>query len=189
MMINVYDLKQYVYCPRIIYWYYCAPVKFHTSYKMEWGTEKHQEEKNKEIRRTFERYELQEAETYFEYPVDNDVLSGKLDLLLISPDKKYIPVEYKFTRSSKMLAHKVQLYGYALILQEVFNTTVNEGFLYYPRLKELEKVEIKPSHFKKVYDIIKEVNKIVEDAYFPDVSFNSNKCNSCEFQLFCNDTI
>ena len=40
-MINVYDLKQYVYCPRVIYWYYCAPVKFHETYKMQWGAEKH----------------------------------------------------------------------------------------------------------------------------------------------------
>jgi len=187
-MINVYDLKQYIYCPRIIYWYYCAPVKFHESYKMKWGTEKHQEEKNKEIRRSFERYELQDAEMLFEYQVNTDILSGKLDLLLIS-NEKYVPVEYKFTRSSNSFSHKVQLYGYALILQGIYNTKVDKGFLYYPRSKEIIKVTINNSNFEKIYDIIGSINNIIENYEFPDVDSNESKCYGCEFNLFCNDVV
>lgn len=188
MMINVYDLKQYIYCPRIIYWYYCAPVRFHETYKMQWGAEKHEEEKNKEIRRNFERYGLQEAEEHFEFKIDNGVLSGKLDLLLISNDK-YIPVEYKFTSASNSFSHKVQLYGYALILSDVYNKKIDKGFLYYPRQKDLIEVTINSSHYKKVQDIIESITKIIEEACLPDVDFNENKCGSCEFQLFCNDTM
>lgn len=187
-MINTFDLKNYTYCPRIIYWYYCAPVKFHKPYKMEWGAQMHEEERHKEIRRKLERYELASAELNFEYKLSNDSITGKVDLLLIS-DQQYIPVEYKFTRACKMLAHKVQLYAYAWLIEQTFNTTVESGFLYYPRLKELEKVEIKPSHYRKVCDIIKGIQQIVRESSLPDVEFNENKCNSCEFQLFCNDTV
>lgn len=187
-MINVYDLKQYIYCPRIIYWYYCSPIKFHQSYKMEWGAEQHKDEQRKEIRRSLERYELSEAVQHFEYPIDNNILTGKLDLLLISGNT-YVPVEYKFTRTSNVFSHKIQLYGYALLLEEVFKTKVKFGFLYYPRLKELEKITINASHFDKVRDIIKSVEKIVEDVYLPDVEVSENKCYSCEFYLFCNDCV
>ena len=187
-MINVYDLKQYVYCPRVIYWYYCAPVKFHETYKMQWGAEKHKEEKSKEIRRKFERYGLEHAQEYYEYPIDNGILSGKLDLLLIS-ENKYVPIEYKFTSSSKNFGHKAQLYGYALILSDVYNTKIDKGYLYYPRQKEIVELPIKDSHFKKVREIIKSINQIIEEAYLPDVESKENKCYSCEFQLFCNDTV
>lgn len=188
MILNVFDLKNYIYCPRILYWYYCSPVKFKETFKMQWGAKKHEEEKYKELRRTFARYGLENADMHFEIPFNNDTLSGKLDLLLIN-NNTYIPVEYKFTKATKSLAHKLQLYGYALLLENTYNTTIDHGYLYYPRPKQIEKIDIKPSHKKKVCDIINAINELVESEVLPDVKFSENKCYNCEFLLFCNDTV
>lgn len=37
MMLRVSDLKQFIYCPRIVYYNYVMPVEKKTTYKMEHG--------------------------------------------------------------------------------------------------------------------------------------------------------
>ena len=49
---TVTDLKQYMYCPRIVYYTYCMPLLRPTTFKMEEGIVTHGEEKARERRRS-----------------------------------------------------------------------------------------------------------------------------------------
>ncbi len=41
MMLKVSDVKQYLYCPRIVYYTYVAPVPRRITFKMRYGKEQH----------------------------------------------------------------------------------------------------------------------------------------------------
>jgi len=48
----VTDLKQFAYCPRVVYYSYCLPLIRPMTYKMKAGQEAHVEEKGREQRRS-----------------------------------------------------------------------------------------------------------------------------------------
>lgn len=185
-LIRVSDLKQYPYCPRIIYWTYCCPVEPPATYKMEWGKEQHTEEEQKELRRTLDRFGLKSGEKRFGVQIFGAGLSGKLDLLIITDDE-LIPVEYKYTRDPSAPGHYAQLYGYALALKEQFSTPVKRGFLWYPRLKEIEEVSITPEAIFKIKREIAEIKELINKSLLPKPATNKAKCEPCEFNRFCND--
>ena len=80
-MIRISDLKQFLYCPRIIYWNYCCPVKPPPTYKMNWGKSQHLDQEGLELRRNLCKYGLDEGEKLFGIEVSGAGLTGKLDLL------------------------------------------------------------------------------------------------------------
>lgn len=81
---HVTDIKQYVYCPRVIYYTYVMPVHKKVSFKMEYGREQHNELNKKEKRRGMRSYDLVGGERYFHFPVESRGLGlyGKLDMLI-----------------------------------------------------------------------------------------------------------
>jgi len=187
-MITISDLKQYLYCPRIIYWRIVQPVNVAPTFKMKWGKKKHEKEKIKEVRRKINRYGVPEGERFFELSLDDGFLSGKIDMAIHKTDpEEWIPVEFKFTRDKYRLNHIVQLLGYAALLENNYGTTVRKGFLLYPRLGKLEKIDISSKDMKKVYSTVEGVRKIIVNQEFPEGSKNLKRCNECEYLLFCND--
>ncbi|TDA68817.1 MAG: type I-A CRISPR-associated protein Cas4/Csa1 [Clostridia bacterium] len=65
MLLKVSDIKQYLYCPRIIYFTYVLPVEKKTTTKMATGKEEHVTVARKEARRRLRLYGLEEAARYF----------------------------------------------------------------------------------------------------------------------------
>jgi len=61
----VTDLKQFAYCPRVVYYSYCLPLIRPVTYKMEAGREAHLDEKGREERRSLRAYGLREGERSF----------------------------------------------------------------------------------------------------------------------------
>ena len=55
---RVTDLKQYVYCPRILYYHTCLPRVRPTTYKMEASIEAHALEPDRERRRSLRAWVL-----------------------------------------------------------------------------------------------------------------------------------
>jgi len=57
---RVTDLKQWVYCPRVLYYAMCLPKIRPTTYKMKAGIEAGQSEEGREERRSLRPYGLKE---------------------------------------------------------------------------------------------------------------------------------
>src|SRR5579884_2628016 len=90
--LRVNDLKQYEYCPRIVFYNTVMPVDRKVTVKMERGKEEELRLDALEKRRNLRRYQLGTGERRFHVWVDSPAhgLSGKLDLLIVSP-KGYFP--------------------------------------------------------------------------------------------------
>jgi CRISPR-associated exonuclease Cas4 len=69
MEIRATDLKQFVFCPRYIYFTYVQPVPKVPTLKMIQGRVEHIEHQNKERRRGLRSYNLVEGARHFHYPV------------------------------------------------------------------------------------------------------------------------
>ena len=99
-LLEVTDLKQYRYCPRIVFFRYCLPRIRPVTYKMEEGIRAHEEEATREARRGLTLYGLPDGERIPSvYLADSALgLHGRVDLVIAVPARagavEAIPVEY-----------------------------------------------------------------------------------------------
>ncbi|MDI3281650.1 MAG: CRISPR-associated protein Cas4, partial [Bacillota bacterium] len=96
--LTVTDIKQYFYCPRIVYFLHVLPVDRRPTAKMAYGKEEHLRLDALEKRRRLARYGLAEGERRFHVFLHSERwnLAGLLDLLIIAPGG-YFPVEFKYS--------------------------------------------------------------------------------------------
>jgi CRISPR-associated exonuclease Cas4 len=117
--LNVSDLKQYLYCPRVVWFRYCQPVHRPVTYKMQDGKSRGEHVAELEQRRSLKAYGLHTAHRSFEVWLDSDQLGlcGKVDMLIDTGSER-VPVEFK---DAQRVAtnHRCQLAAYALLLEEV----------------------------------------------------------------------
>ncbi|OEG00199.1 CRISPR-associated protein Cas4 [Vulcanibacillus modesticaldus] len=189
-MIQVTDIKQYVYCPRVIYYTYVMPVNKKVTYKMEHGREQHRLEMIKEKRRGLKSYSLIEGKRYFDYQLKSEKLglTGKLDLLIETDNSSQpaYPVEMKYTFKGIQANIKYQLGAYALLLEEKYNTSIDEGFIYIIPKKEIHTIPISQEMKEYAQKVISAIHNIIEKEHFPDPK-SKRRCHDCEFRKFCND--
>jgi len=186
----VTDLRQFAYCPRVVYFTYCLPTLRPTTFKMEEGIVAHQEEKERERRRSLRPYGLPEGERHFDLDLYSPKLGlrGRLDLAIRvegeSPEA--IPVEYKNSRRAGTHV-KRQLAAYALLLQEAWGLPVRRGFVYFIPLREARKVRLSAALLGRVRGQMGHVREMVLHESMPATPSRRGKCVACEFRRFCND--
>lgn len=188
MMLKVTDIKQYIYCPRILYYQYCFPVEKKNTAKMDIGKNSHNMIENLEKRRQLKKYNLTEGVSFFEkYLVsDNLGLSGKIDRVLVS-NAKYYPVDYKNSDKKVFENHIYQLTGYALLLEDIYKTKVDTGFIYLILSNKIFDIYIEKSYKDEVKRIIDDIRFLIDNEFMPEKADNINKCIDCEYRRFCND--
>ena len=193
-MFTVTDLKQYGYCPRIVYYQCCLPDVRPTTYKMDAGIESGKAEEAREARRSLRPYGLQRGTRQTEVYLASDVLGlrGKLDLLIDTDDnphgkRELIPVDFKFSPGRMGLNLRLQLIGYGVMIEEQWQVPVRRGFIYFiPRKKALEVVFTAELREKLTMALSDMRDIVLKERMPPPVRFRS-RCDACEFRRFCND--
>jgi len=137
ILFRVSDIKQYFYCPRIIYFTYVCPVPRKSTFKMDMGKEEHEAIQELEKRRLLKHYGLEEGSREFHLKLSSARLhlNGTLDLLIRSP-QGFFPVEFKFSSRKPSLNHKYQLAAYALLVEDYYGVAIRQGFLYFHPIKK-----------------------------------------------------
>ena len=196
VLIDVTDIKQYVCCPRLVYYRYCLPDIRPLTYSMEVGIQAHQQEEEREVRRSLRTYGIEQAKRLFHYPVASQTLAlkGKIDLVLIVPseeadERELVVVEYKYSEQKAGPHFKVQLAAYALLLEEALHIPARRCFLYSIPLRKAEAVQITPALRKKVQGITEEIKQLMVGEQMPAVTRTPRRCPTCEFRRFCNDVV
>lgn len=191
-LIRVIDLKQYDYCPRILYYHTVLPDIRPLTYKMEAGIVAHQQAEKREKRRLLRTYGLQSGERAFNVSVmDADLgLSGNIDMVITTLNG-CIPVDYK--ASQKAAPHfKLQLMAYGRLLEKNMQPAsipVTHGFLYMIPLRKAIRVPF-TSHLRRKLDrALKEIKEIATQQQMPAPTNRNGRCVNCEFRRFCNDTL
>jgi len=186
--LRVNDLKQWDYCPRIVFYNTVMPVARKSTIKMERGKEIEITLDALESRRTLRRYRLAEGERRFHVWLNSPGLglSGKVDLLIVTPEAGY-PVDFKYTRDRPRRNHILQLGGYALLVEEALRLPVPAAFLYIAPSNQLLRVNVTPGLKELVSRRLSEIREMIREAILPEATPVRARCEECEFRNYCGD--
>ena len=186
-LFTVTDLKQFMYCKRILYYHSCLPDIRPVTYKMQAGIRRHEDENKRSFRRTMRLPEITQAEREFDVTVKSDRLglSGQVDEVLFMDDM-IIPVDYKLAKKASQ-HFKVQLTAYAMMLEETFDLPASRGILYLIQKRESVEVNITRRLRNKVVEALDKMRDISNSESMPGAIANRRACLDCEFRRFCND--
>ena len=195
-LLEVTDLKQYTYCPRIVFYRYCLPQVRPVTFTMEEGIRSHQEEELREDRRSLRNYNLTEGERAFHLSLQSARLglTGRIDLAIATPSRtasnaEGIVVEYKLTEQKAGAHFKLQLAAYALLLEEAWGLPVNRAYMYSISLRKSEPISITHQLRHKVTQTVTRIKQIVDSEIMPPPPESLHRCITCEFRRFCNDVV
>jgi CRISPR-associated exonuclease Cas4 len=186
--LRVNDLKQYEYCPRIVFYNTVMPLDRKVTFKMQRGTEAEFHLDALEKRRSLRRYKLSEGERRFHVWLHSERLglSGKMDLLIVS-QQGYFPVDFKYTRGRPHRNHISQLAGYSVLVEEQFQTEVETGFIYLAPVGELVAIKITKELKEEVADRLATIREMVREELLPPPTPVRARCAECEFRNYCGD--
>ncbi|MBN1954602.1 MAG: CRISPR-associated protein Cas4 [Anaerolineae bacterium] len=190
---RVTDLKQYVYCARILYYYTCLPRVRPTTYKMEASLEAHAAAEDLEQRRSLRSYGLKGGERHFSVSLASERLGmrGQVDMVIETESggqRELIPVDYKL--SDKVAEHfQLQLTAYAVMLEDTWGEAVRRGFLYLIPLRQAREVRITSRLRSALDEALAAMNAMLLREEMPPPTRHRAKCVACEFRRFCNDVV
>lgn len=186
-LVTITLLKQYTYCPRVVYYETCTPGIRPTTYKMQAGQDAHERERLRAARRKLSAYQLTEGERQFDIRVSSAKLglSGLIDEVVLNPQEAIV-VDYKLAGWVGD-NHLIQVAAYALLVEETFHLPVKRAFIYLMKPRQFEMVAIDDELRNSVLQTLEAIQYIRLFEYMPPPVDQPNKCSSCEFRRFCND--
>lgn len=188
---RVTDLKQWVYCPRVLYYQVCLPKVRPVTYKMEAGKEAGRAEEGREARRSLNAYGLQGGRREFEVPLLSATLGlrGKPDMVVwLDETREVIPVDYKLSKIASEHC-KLQIIAYGVMLEEISGYAAKRGFVYLIPARRAAEVKIDKGGREKLQHALTEMHRILRYEKMPSPTLNRSKCLACEFRRFCNDVL
>lgn len=123
-------------------------------------------------------------------------LSGQCDVVefhqdengvsLFGYDGKWnpVPVEYKRGAPKENNADELQLCAQAVCLEEMFQTGITEGYLYYGENRRRSRVEFTDALRDEVKKAANEMHDLFQKGYTPKVK-PAKKCKACSLEELC----
>lgn len=186
--LRVNDLKQFVYCPRIVFYQHVMPVDKKATFKMEEGKRAETVIDKLETRRSLRKYRLGEGTRQFHVWLRSEHLglSGKLDLLIDSPEGLF-PVDFKFTSERAQKNHLYQLCGYALLAEEAYGKTVRCGFIYLIPQEVVVVMGLTPERKEETLRMLDTMRELIRREQMPEPTTVRERCVECEYRNYCGD--
>lgn len=95
-----------------------------------------------------------------------------------------IPIEYKHGSPKENNADAFQLCAQAICLEEMFQTKIPEGFLYYGETRRRSHVEFTDSLRDDVKKISMEMHELFQRGYTPKSRY-TKQCKACSLENLC----
>ena len=191
-VLRVSDLRQWTYCPRVAWWTHVCPVGKLESYKMKQGLLKERRLQRLQKRRTFRSFGFKGTAGSIECNVSlfspRLQLAGRLDLLLHWGANRF-PVEIKFTRGPARLNHRLQLAGYAMLLEDEYGITVSHGYVVRLPDDTVDRVLIDGPLRDLALKTMDALRTMMRREEMPPASPLLVRCVDCEYRLFCGDVV
>ena len=186
--IRVNDLKQFAYCPRIVFYQYTMPVERRATFKMEHGKSVEPRVEQLEQRRKLKEYGLAHGTRRFQVPMLSRRLglSGRVDLLIETADGMF-PVDFKDTTAPIRDNHRVQLCAYALLIEDTFGRPVRAGFIYRVPREDVTAVEMSATLRRDTLRAMQGIRTLIRAEQMPEATTVRARCADCEYRNYCGD--
>ncbi len=184
----VTDLKQWAYCPRIVYYQHTMGAAGKPTYKMEEGRAAEEMVERLEARRGLREYGFEGARRRFHvWLTDASTgLAGKLDLLLEREDEAAV-VEFKLTSGDPGDNHRMQLAAYALLVESVLGLRVRQGFFLRIPDDRVFRMALGAEWRESVLKAMGEMRRVLENEWCPPATGVRGRCAECEYANYCGD--
>jgi CRISPR-associated exonuclease Cas4 len=192
--LQVTDLKQFDYCPRIVYYHYCLPAVRPITFKMAAGIAAQDRVTSLEKRRNLSEYGVVDGIRHFNVSLQSEQLgvSGQIDLVVETgegSDRRLIPVDFKLSRRQPGSHFRLQLACYGLLLEECWGAPVKVGYLHLIQTRESIAVEMTARLRREAQRKLEEIRSMVLQEQMPGPVRQRSRCVNCEFRRFCNDVL
>lgn len=107
-------------------------------------------------------------------------LSGETDAVEFYSDGKIVPVEYKHGEPKDDTCDEVQLCAQAIALEEMLGCRIDEGALFYFKIRRRVSVKITDELRAETVELAKKFHEFVEAGITPSAEY-TRKCESCSF--------
>jgi CRISPR-associated exonuclease Cas4 len=186
--LRVHDLKQWDYCPRIVFYNYVMPVEKKSTFKMLHDRTVEDAIDRLEKRRRVVEFGLTEGNRIFHFSCTSERLglSGKLDLLIDSPSGLF-PVDFKMSEQRVRRNHVTQLCGYALLLEEEFNRTIECGFIFFVPREEIVPIALTAERKMATLEMLTQMRQSIGLQLMPAPTDVRARCSGCEYRNYCAD--
>jgi CRISPR-associated exonuclease Cas4 len=187
-LLPVTELRQWEYCPRVVYYHLTMPGAGRSTYKMQEGLRAQELIENLEMRRTLREYGLSDAERQFGVWLSDPAtgLSGKLDLLLRG-EKTAAVVDFKLTSGELGENHRMQLAGYAVLVERVLGLSVPTTFLFRIPDNKVIAVPVTDELRQRVSQGVTAIRNMRESQELPEPTPVRARCVECEYANYCGD--
>ena len=183
-------LRQWVYCPRIVFFNEVLRVVTCAPPLVAQGVDLHRRYSMLERRRGLSRYGLEGFEKLFAKPMKSVRLGihGIVDGVLVGKESVHV-MEFKPERRQVPQGHLLQTMGYGLLAEEHIGLPLGGiHILHGERGRTVSVVgeQLEPLRLMTLA-AIEAARKMIEEAIMPSSSAGDMKCAQCEYLNFCND--
>jgi CRISPR-associated exonuclease Cas4 len=189
-LIRLTDLKNWGYCPRVVYYHRLMPEAAPMTGKMRSGLRAQELIEKLEFRRTLDRYSFGGARRVFGQWLSDESLgvSGRVDLILLREEtKEAAVVDYKLTSGDPGDNHLLQVHGYAVLVERAYRVTVDQAFLYRIPDERVFVIPIEKVGRERVVAAIEGIRSMIAEQFLPPPTPVRSKCADCEFANYCGD--
>lgn len=188
-MIPINLVRQYIFCPRIVYYNLLTNIKPHYPRQVSLGDSYHKLQEELSKKRKFKKLHIDYQEIILNKYFENERLNicGKVDLALIC-EQEIVPIEFKFIDNKKPShSHILQLIGYGILLSQEYNKEFKQAIISYSNNMKLHHINITQKLKDEFWNIIKKCEKIEKNEILPNSSANEHQCGQCEYLNYCDD--
>jgi CRISPR-associated exonuclease Cas4 len=187
-LLPVTELRQWAYCPRVVYYHITMPGAGRSTYKMAEGLRAQELIESLEMRRTLREYGLEDATREFGLWLSDAAtgLSGKLDLLLRG-ERTAAVVDFKLTSGEVGENHRMQLAGYAVLVERVLGVAAPVSFLFRIPDNKVFAVPVTDELRDRVTVAVAAIQRMRESQELPEPTSVRARCTECEYANYCGD--
>lgn len=184
-------IKQYHFCPRIIYFMEVLGIRERATESMESGREEHEKLTRLDLRRKtlFGHRRIRVLERWVRVQVTSEKLGlvGTIDLVVLTEEGLAV-VEYKHSKPPRKppKSHIYQAAAYAMLAEEHFGRPVRRFFIHYDDGESSKTFvfTLTKSIREHVLWTVRKIRSIMEGEYLPRPT-DTRKCRSCGYFKVC----
>lgn len=177
-LIPIASLNHYCYCPHRFWRMFCASEFEDNQYTID-GTTLHERVHTVGDLNLGETWQIRAI--YLKSEKYN--LIGKADLIE-AENGLFFPVEYKRGRKGEWSNDELQVTAQALCLEEMTNTTINIGYIYYAQTHQRQEVQINQLLRQQAIATISAIQRIIETGKQPKPVYGK-RCKGCSLYSNC----
>jgi CRISPR-associated exonuclease Cas4 len=112
-------------------------------------------------------------------------LIGKADMIEFHDNGHIIPVEHKRGRPKPDHCDWVQLCAQALCLEEMLNTTIHQGAIFYGKPRRRQQVQFTPELRSETEQTAQDLHNLINSGTTPPPNYLPKKCDTCSLIEIC----